>query len=37
MENSVNDFLFILTIRSMAQLELLLIDSHKNLMINILI
>ena len=37
LENSVNDFLFILAIRSTAQPELLLIDSQGTLMINILI
>ena len=37
LENSVNDFLFILANRSIAQPELLLIDSQGTLMINILI
>ena len=34
---SVNDFLFILAIRSIAQPELLRIDSQGTLMINVLI
>ena len=37
LENSINDFLFILAIRSIAQPELLLIDSQGTLMIKILI
>ena len=36
-KNSVNNFLFILKIRSIAELELIPIDSQGMLMINILI